>query len=318
MKPEIQTVANQILSSQQEPQIVSEALELLFRSRIGGSESPAQNLLNWAVAKALNQVHVERLEDIILAHRIWRLARTQRTKYFPEAYCAARSAYDSILTQHIEMIPRDLMPELYVRARRAILYAQPACVEQAVDTIGTAVAAREAHSPVWFLHFRTQTQKAQAPGYFAVGILSARSIRLEARVIAMQGPSTWIEVKVHAARRLRCQLFGADFKISPDGIQPTEVGEILVRSPRCLRQGGLGLVPKEEFDETQFRRPPTSEYSSHLAPWCKLEGDWRMLVGPTTVEHPQHPPLYVPDGNWIAVQYSRPVRPRLRGDFPRD
>lgn len=310
-----EAVMTAIVAIAENAEQLAEAARLLWRGVVGPSDGPGQRTLNRAVAKVIKESILDDHNDLVFVVQAFRLARTQRTKHLPDSYIEAREAYWGKLNEALDkgLIDREIMPTLWAEARRVRLLSQPAEVLHPVDLPDGSIlevrAYREANSKVWWLEATRGEWKSMARGYFAVGVLPARTMTIRHDIVSEQ-PVT-VAVTVTAFRKSGPEEFGAEFRVIDGQIFSTSVGRIVVPNHvHALRQGGLGLVPDSAFQTFRSDLTPAwpRELDSH-----RPQGGWQYdecgpyVHGPNQICHEEHPPLSIPEGKWRPVMYSIPV-----------
>lgn len=315
---------------------VQGALHLLRTGNVGTSDGPAQQTLNRAVAAVLRDLgdaiaqdpdEARRIGLVMRAFTVFREARTQRTKHLPAAYREAQAAWHDILMrldrQTLSALPHDMQ----VEARRLELYELPQALAATVITPDGAVtvqALRQPQSAVW--HFALtglegHPQLATSPDYFGIGVLSARSLTLQAAPLYDADGRFWgIEAQCAVQRRTALELVGIEFRRLKAGeYSASHVGRIPDQftvpwpaiSPYHRRQGDVAF-------RQIFQAPPSTPAAR---PWFAdhiTVGEWSEDAGTAVlylemdavIEHPDHPSINLPAGYHLVRQCAHRVAPR--------
>lgn len=315
LKKVYQAVVSAIVEVAESAHEISEATRLLWRGVVGPSDGAGQRALNRAIGKVIKDSLLDDYNDLLFIVRAYRLARTQRTKHLPDAFIEAREAYWEKLNEALDkgLIDREIMPTLWAEARRVRLLSQAAEIIHPVDLPDGSLlevrAYREAHSKVWWLEATRGDARTLARGYFAVGVLSAKSIVLTHQVISTD--PLVVAVTVTAFRKDGPEQYGAEFRVVNGCLYGSSVGRIVVPNfVSAFRQGGFGIVTDGAYQtfRGELMRAWPRELDSH-----RPDGGWQYdqhgpyVDGPVTIRHAEHPPLSLPEGKWRPVMYAIPV-----------
>jgi hypothetical protein len=324
------------------------ALYLIQTGRLGQSDGPAQRLLNYAVAGVLSDLIDEmkictdpvRLVGLVqVAAAVRQEARTQREKNIPAAYQAVEETWQQLLRSLPSSVEYLIPESVQIERRRLILFNDAAEVATEVVTPHGKVrveANRPARSTVWWLrmYFPYLSRFAECSGYFATGVLSAKSLSIQAAPLYDADGHYWgVEVLLTVQRRIKQEYYGGEFRFmgfTPEGFpeyRGSNVGRYLEHvvfphfpavGHNTVRQGDV-VFSKVDINPEILHPSSPPNFVGHIdGYWCPHLGDWiLMLEHPRVITHPDHPSIHLGKGQWMAQCISQSVIP-IRAEWNHD